>query len=79
MNTRFVVGMNGMAGSKTELASLWNGPNYGGLEGWRSTRWANSYSEEPITKFTDEKAKDFNDNHGGRFWQHKNKRPKRVR
>jgi len=79
MNTRFVVEMNGMAGLRTELASLWNGPNYGGLEGWRSTRRANSYSEEPITKFTDEKAKDFNDNHGGRFWQHENKRPKRVR
>lgn len=68
-----------MIGFRTKLASLWNGPNYEGLEGWRSTRRANSYSEETKTKFTDEMAKDFNDNYGGRFWKNKNKRPKRVR
>lgn len=63
---------------RTKVASIRDGPDYIILEGKRSARWANSSPKESIAKNTNEEAKDFNDNHSGRFWPHKNQRPREI-
>ena len=71
MNKRFAEVKNGMASLRTKVASLQDRLNHRGLER-KSTRWANSPLKESITENTYEKAKDFDDNCGGKFQPHRN-------
>jgi hypothetical protein len=67
-----------MDGLRTEVASLWDGSDHKGLEGIRNVRWGNSHFKKSITKNTNNKSKDFDDNNGGRLWPHRNQRPNKV-
>jgi len=78
MNTRFIEVMSGETDLRTKVASLWDRLDPKGLKGRRFAKWSNSPLEESISEYTNEKAKDFDDNHSGGFWPHRNQRLRGV-
>jgi hypothetical protein len=70
MNKRFREVMNEINGLRTVVASLRDGLVRRYFKGRRPARRAISPPHESITKNTDEKADDFDHEHGATFWLH---------